>query len=333
MARPNWTVNQAGYSQSISVAGGTGAMALTISAGKLPTGLRFNVNTGLLSGTPTASGTFNFTITATDSVGARSSRTYAVKINAAVAVSPATLRSWTVNQASYSQTISASGGTGTLILSVSAGSPPPGLTFNAGTRILSGTPTTTGTFNFTITATDTVGASSSRNYAVTINPAVAVSPTPLSNWTVNQVGYSQTISATGGTGARTLVRSSGTLPPGLTFNASTGLLSGKPITTGTFNFTITATDSVGARSSCNYAVTINPAISISPVTLPNWTVNQAGYSQKLSASGGTGLVILTVSAGKWPTGLEFDPSTGLLSGIPTLTGTFNGSSGFAVGSV
>ena len=67
--------------------------------------------------------------------------------------------------------------------------------------MLSGTPTTNASFNFVVKATDTVGASSSQSYTVIINAAVTITTNTLANWTTNQLGYSQTISATGGTGA------------------------------------------------------------------------------------------------------------------------------------
>jgi len=64
-----------------------------------------------------------------------------------------------------------------------------------------------------VTATDTVGATGSQAFTVTINSAVVITTTTLPNSTVNQPGYSQTISATGGTGAKTFATTAGTVPP------------------------------------------------------------------------------------------------------------------------
>ena len=99
--------------------------------------------------------------------------------------------------------------------------------------MLSGTPTAAGTYSFTVTATDTVGATGSQSYTVTINPAVTITTTTLANWTVNRPGYSQTISATGGTGAKTFATTTGTLPTGLTLS-SAGVLSGTPTAAGSY---------------------------------------------------------------------------------------------------
>ena len=103
-----------------------------------------NAANGAITGTPTTAATSNFTITATDGLGATGARAYAVTINAAITVNPATLPNGTVGVA-YSQTVSATGGNGSYTFSVSAGSLPAGLSLNAGTGAITGTPTTAAT--------------------------------------------------------------------------------------------------------------------------------------------------------------------------------------------
>ena len=77
----------------------------------------------------------------------------------------------------YSQTITASGGTGTLTLAVSniqeaiAGLKVPAS--GTGSLAISGTPTAAGTETFTVTATDSLGATANTNYSITVNPAVS----------------------------------------------------------------------------------------------------------------------------------------------------------------
>ena len=65
---PQGTVGIA-YSQTITASGGTGPYTFSITAGSLPTGLSPITGGGLISGTPTAAGTFTFTVTATDANG------------------------------------------------------------------------------------------------------------------------------------------------------------------------------------------------------------------------------------------------------------------------
>jgi Putative Ig domain len=314
---PSGTLDQPGYDQTISTTGGFGPVTFT-ETGTLPTGLALST-AGVLSGTPTTAGSFTFTVTATDALGDTASQTYTLVINSGVTIATTTLPDWTVNQPGYNQTISASGGTGTLTFSTTAGTLPTGLTLSSA-GVLSGTPTETGSFTFTVTATDTVGASASQSYTVTINPAVTITTTTLPDWTANQSGYSQTISASGGTGTLTFSTTASTLPTGLTLS-SDGTLSGTPTTSGSFTFTVTATDTVGASASQSYTVTINPAVTITTTSLADWTANQPGYSQTISASGGTGTLTFSTTVGTLPAGLTLS-SAGVLSGTPTTSGSF-----------
>jgi uncharacterized repeat protein (TIGR03803 family) len=311
---PSWTVNQPGYSQTIGTSGGAGGNTFSASGG-LPPGLSLSPG-GVISGTPTAVGSYNFTVTVTDSMGGTASHAFTITINIAVHVATTTLPSWTVNQPGYNQTVSASGGTGTLTFS-SSGAIPTGLTLST-SGVLSGTPRVVGTFTFTITATDSIGASSSQTYAVTIGSSVAITTTSLPDWTI-KAGYNQTITATGGTGSLTLSQSAGTLPPGLALSSS-GILSGTPSTAGTFSFTVTATDSLGATAIRSFTVTMNPRVTLRTDPLPPGAIGKA-YNQTIAAGGGTGSKTLSVAviSGSVP-GVTI-PSTGtnaiVISGTPT----------------
>ena len=127
--------------------------------------------------------------------------------------------------------------------------------------VLSGTPTTTGTSSFTVTATDSKnsGLTGSQAYTLAVNPAssLTVSRATLPNATAN-IAYSSTLTAMGGSGTYTFAVSSGSLPSWLALNATTGVLSGTPTTTGTSTFTITATDSHigGLTGSRAYTLTV-----------------------------------------------------------------------------
>jgi large repetitive protein len=152
---------------------------------------------------------------------------------------------------------------------------------------------------------------------------ITLSPATLPNGTVG-TGYSQTISANGGTSPYTYSKTAGTLPTSLTLNSSTGLLSGTPTTAATYNFTITATDSASNTGSRAYSVTVSggsTTLTLSPATLPSGTVGTA-YSQTISASGGTSPYTFVRSAGTLPVGLALS-SAGVLSGTPTTAATYN----------
>jgi hypothetical protein len=152
--------------------------------------------------------------------------------------------------------------------------------------------------------------------------SLSLSPTTLSAATV-AAAYSQTITASGGTSPYTYAVTAGALPAGMTLS-SAGALSGTPTAGGSFNFTITATDSAGTpvTGSQAYTLTVNaPTISVSPTSLPDGTLSVA-YSQAITASGGTAPYTYAITAGALPTGLSLS-SGGSLSGTPGVAGTFN----------
>jgi hypothetical protein len=147
---------------------------LTYSATGLPPGLAIGTSTGLISGTPTSSGQFSVTVTATDTTGASGSAAFTWTINPntanTVTVTNPGSQTGTVGAAASLQihaTDSASGQT----LTYGATGLPTGLSISSSTGLISGTPTTAGTFSVTVTATDTTGASGSATFSWLINPA------------------------------------------------------------------------------------------------------------------------------------------------------------------
>jgi hypothetical protein len=237
-----------------------------------------------------------------------------------------TLADWTVNQPGYSQQLAAGGGTGALAFGVSNGSLPAGLSLDASTGALVGTPSAADRFSFSITVSDSAGAST-RAYTVTINPPLAFSTTMLPDWTVNLGGYhsgspglAQPL-AGGGTGALTFRVSSGALPPGLSLASNVGAVSGTPTVAGTFPCTVTVTDAAGASAQQSYTVTINSPATVSPATLPDGQLGQP-YGASITAAGGTGPNTFIVYRGSLPPGLSLDPDTGILHGTPTVPGGF-----------
>jgi hypothetical protein len=69
------------YSRTITASGGTSPYSFTVISGSLPPLLTLNPNTGVLSGTPTSSGSFTFTIQATDSYGCTGTRQYHLTVH------------------------------------------------------------------------------------------------------------------------------------------------------------------------------------------------------------------------------------------------------------
>jgi uncharacterized protein YhjY with autotransporter beta-barrel domain len=311
------------YSQSITASGGVAPYGFAVTAGSLPNGLALSAG-GTLSGTATEVGTFNFTVTATDANGQVGSRAYS--FNVAAPVLTMTPAAGTLNApyaVAFSQAFTAGGSPGPYTY-VLTGALPAGMSFSNGT--LSGTPTVPGSYPITVTATDTgltgVGApfSIAQNYTVDVPaPVIVVNPATLANGTAGQA-YAASLSATGAVAPYGFAVTAGALPPGMTLSAG-GALSGTPTSSGTFNFTVTATDPNGQTGSRAYALVIDvPVLTITPATLPSGIVGVA-YSQAVSASGGVAPYSFAVTAGALPNGLTL-ASDGTLSGTPTAAGTF-----------
>ncbi|MDX6081315.1 putative Ig domain-containing protein [Xanthomonas campestris pv. incanae] len=323
---PAGTAGQA-YSASITPAtGGTAPYSYALTAGALPTGVVVDVATGGLSGTPTLSGTFNFTLTVSDSTpspAAQASRSYTLTIAAPVIVVAPTALPAATRGTAYSQTLSASGGTAPYTYAVSAGNVPAGLTL-ASNGTLSGTATVEGGFNFTVTATDANNFTASQAYVLTVaSPNLALPASNLPAGTAGQA-YTAAISpATGGTAPYSYALTAGALPSGVVLDAATGALSGTPTVSGTFNFTLTVTDSTpspAAQANQSYTLSIAGATLVpSQPTLPP-AVRGTPYSQVLTATGGVAPYTYSVASGTLPAGLTL-ASNGVLSGTPTAEGS------------
>ncbi|HSP05745.1 MAG TPA: putative Ig domain-containing protein, partial [Acidobacteriota bacterium] len=159
----------AAYNAIITANGGASPYAFTVSAGSLPPGLTLDTD-GSLTGTPTANGTYNFVITATDSSSCTGLRSYSITVACPVITfSPSSLPAGTVG-AAYSQTLSANGAIAPVTFSILSGALPGGLSLNPSTGEISGVPATVQTANFTIGVADANGCAGSKPYTLTIFP-------------------------------------------------------------------------------------------------------------------------------------------------------------------
>ncbi|ATS23198.2 putative Ig domain-containing protein [Xanthomonas phaseoli pv. phaseoli] len=314
------------YSQTLTASGGTPGYSFVISAGTLPAGMTLNA-AGVLSGTPTASGSFNFTVTATDSgVPTSGSRAYTLTVAGANVTLPATtLPAGTAGQAYSSAITPATGGIAPYSYALTAGALPAGITLNSSSGTLSGTTTSVGSFNFSVTATDSTSGTPSqgtRGYTLNIAaPTIALAPATVPTATRGSA-YSQTLTASGGTAAYTYAITSGALPAGITL-ASNGTLSGTATLEGTFNFTVQATDANSFTGTQAYSLTVaGPNLVLPASTLPAGTAGQAYAAAVAPATGGTAPYSYAVTAGALPGGVVLDAATGGLSGTPTVSGTF-----------
>lgn len=239
---PNGSLNVA-YDTLLQAAGGTLPYKWSIKAGSLPAGLSLNTSTGDISGAPTSSGTSNFTAQVADSAPSPASATQSlsITITSPLIITTTLLPNGSVNVA-YSATLQASGGAGPYSWSITTGSLPAGISLNAGTGVISGTPTTSVKSSFTVQVADASTHAATQQLSITIESALAITTTSLADGTVN-VAYSATVEAAYATLPVTWSTSSGALPTGLSMNAGTGSISGTPLVSGTSTFTVMVTDS------------------------------------------------------------------------------------------
>ncbi len=175
-ASPGGNVGTA-YNQTLAVDGGVPGYvwSLNPASNPLPVGLTLT-ETGIISGTPTAAGTSMIIVDVTDSAGATETTEFTLAIHAPgvqpLAIATAALPAGTVGTA-YNATLTATGGTGAKSWSVSFGALPIGLSLDAVSGVISGTPNRVGAFSSTIRVQDsgTPPQSDEISFGMTINPA------------------------------------------------------------------------------------------------------------------------------------------------------------------
>jgi hypothetical protein len=315
---PTAEINVAYTGASCTAGGGTPAYTYSLT-GSYPAGLSINATTGAISGAPTASGTFSFGVKVADSGSQTATSSQTGFVVAAALTLSCTAATQSVQGATYLGSCTTTGGLSPITLSQS-GTLPTGVSFNASTGALSGSTTATGAFPFTIKATDANNQASSKSITVTVYPVLTITTTTLANG-IAGISYSAACAATGGNGTYSYAISAGALPTGLSLNASTCAITGPPSASGTFNFSITASDTETTPQTYTQplSITINPALIITSATVPNGSTNLA-YSSLLAAQNGTQPYSWSYT-GNLPPGLNLNPA-GLISGTPSATGTY-----------
>ena len=226
-------------------------------------------------------------------------------------------QSWSVGTGVNLTLPGATGGTGAITYSLSP-TLPGGITFNTGTRVLSGTPTgrfTSGTFTYT--ATDGDGTTVELTFTIVVTATAISFASNIANqsWGVGTAVSLTLPTASGGVGSFTYSLTPA-LPSGVTFTAATRALSGTPTATATVaTYTYTATDSEGVTHTQTFTVVVAASVIAfaSTIAAQSWVVGTAVSLTLPTASGGVGAFTYSLSP-TTPSGITFTPGTRILAG-------------------
>ncbi|MGB7137652.1 MAG: putative Ig domain-containing protein [Acidobacteriaceae bacterium] len=317
------------YSQTIAVTGGLTPYTLTIPANSLPAGLSFNAATGTISGTPTAVGTSNFTLSVADaeSPQATTTQSYSIKIvSSLLTITAASLPPAGVSQP-FSEQFAATGGVGPYTWTVSSGTLPQGLQLTS-TGLLSGTPVQYGSgspFTIQVADTETPPQTATAVFTLPVASTLAITTTALPNATLG-VQYSATVSATGGVPPYSWVAGANLPTLGLSIDPNTGIISGIPVVSGSYQGGVGVKDSESTPANETGYVTITIQTTPGGTSSTTLTTSSANagvgesvtFTATVSVSGGTPTGLVTFADGTNTIG------TAMLnaSGVATLTTSF-----------
>ncbi|MBQ7561979.1 MAG: putative Ig domain-containing protein [Synergistaceae bacterium] len=284
--------------------------------GELPPGFDLS-ESGIISGTPTKSGTYKFTVTASNGTDL-ASKEFTMIVSASgssLEITTTTLKNGTDGK-KYSVSLKAKGAKS---LTWQAANLPDGLAINESTGKISGNPTQYGDFNVIITASNGSNLTQ-KTFSLVINPVLPKFSGKLPAGNVYKEYRSSPLKISKGSEPITWsIKES--LPPGLSFDVNTGIISGTP--TQGFNGKITIIAANAAGESANKLTLKITAEKPAITSINNYGLKSAIIGENYIIScAGTGTPPLSWDFTGFPEGMSYDVKTGILSGIINKSGKF-----------
>ncbi len=314
------------YRSSLSISA-SGALSFSIASGALPGGLNLDPASGAISGVANAYGVFNFTARVNGAAAAPITTSCSIQV---APLPPANLNLTCPDQddlvvgEAYTSPGIASGGRFPYAYEIYQSTLPAGLSLNASTGTVFGTPTQPGSVTYGLRVVDGQTFSSVTSplcqVSIVSSSPLVITTTSLPSGTVGAV-YGVGFAVSGGVAPYTF--SIGTaLPAGLALNSATGFIGGIPTQAGTIGLTLRVTDSLGSAVIRDYSISIAALdpLRFSSGVLDSGTVGLT-YSSQLQGAGGSPPYRFNVVAGTLPAGLTYN-SDGLFRGSPTTAGTY-----------
>ena len=296
---------------------------LTFSASGLPTGLSINTSTGAITGTPTAAGTYNATVSVSDSNGGADSEsfTWTISANNAPVMSSIGNQSGTIGTA-ISITPMASDADSDSV-TWSANNLPSGLSINQTSGAITGTPDTNQSLSTTVSIDDGYGGTDSETFSFTIANTAPV--LVMIGDQASTVGTAVNVTPSASdTNSDTISWSASDLPSGLSIDPNSGAITGTPDTAGSSSSTISISDGNGGSDSetLTWMVVVgNSAPVVAPIADRDATVDTAlTFSPDVTDANGDAL---SYAATGLPVGLSINETSGSISGTPTAIGIYN----------
>jgi large repetitive protein len=221
--------------------------AWSLLSGALPPGVTFT-NDGVLTGTPTAEGSYGFVVKAQHE-GPSATKTFTLTVRQPLVVqspfAPAARPNAEVG-IRFAKTATATGGSGTYTWSLASGALPTGVVLDPSKGTISGTPQAAGNFAFGLSATDAEGRVATVNAALKVAPRLQIRSLRLKSATLGQT-YRTTLATTGGVSPLKWKLAGGKLPAGIRLSR-VGTLGGTPRQVGTHRLVVEARDALGAKT-------------------------------------------------------------------------------------